>query len=297
MAHHRGVDRPAANREASGLVIMGGGTDLMVQQPGKIAEQDLLLVSDQDQLRGIRREKDQISIGASATASDIMHSSVMEEVFPDIRRYFRLISSEPIRNKGTLAGNIVNASPIGDLSIFFLALDAILEIRLADEAKTPDVKYRIIALRDFFLGYKKLALGAAELMASLSFRVPAASSQFNFEKVSKRTHLDIASVNTAICVHTDREHIISCHISCGGVAPVPLYLKETSAFLSGQPLTVAAICEAESIVQQEISPISDVRGGADYKRLLARQLFFAHFLKLFPDRFHLRIFTEKTGSA
>lgn len=280
-----------------GQVIMGGGTDLMVQQPEKMAEQDPWLVLDQHQLKGIRHINDHISIGASATASDIMNSPVMEKCFPEIRRYFRLVSSEPIRNMGTLAGNIVNASPIGDLSIIFLALDASLDIRPADAADHRDANHRTLALRDFFLGYKKLNLQAEELITSLSFRVPAAASHFNFEKVSKRTHLDIASVNTAISMHIDEERIISCHASCGGVAPVPLYLKKTSAFLSGQPLTVATVCEAESIVQQEIAPISDVRGGADYKRLLARQLFFAHFLKLFPDRFHLRSLTDKPGSA
>ena len=76
-------------------------------------------------------------------------------------------------------------------------------------------------------------------------------------------------------------HIEEAHVAAGGVAPVPLYLKETSAFLSGKEINPETIAQAEEIIQSEISPISDVRGSADYKRLLLRQLFRAHFVELF----------------
>ncbi len=80
------------------------------------------------------------------------------------------------------------------------------------------------------------------------------------------------------------EHkIISAHVSCGGVSPIPLYLKETSDFLRGQMVNAQTIADANEIIQAEISPISDVRGSADYKRLLLRQLFRAHFYELFGE--------------
>jgi xanthine dehydrogenase small subunit len=75
--------------------------------------------------------------------------------------------------------------------------------------------------------------------------------------------------------------IISAHVSAGGVAPIPLYLKETSEFLRGQMVNAETIADANEIMQAEISPISDVRGSADYKRLLLRQLFRAHFVEMF----------------
>jgi len=106
---------------------------------------------------------------------------------------------------------------------------------------------------------------------------------FNFEKVSKRKYLDIASVNTAMGMHMDGERIQQVHLCAGGVAPTPLYLAQTVDFLRGRSLSNKIIHKAASIAMSEISPISDVRGSADYKRLLLRQLILAHFVELFPE--------------
>lgn len=275
-----------------GPVILGGGTDLMVQRPDEVADSQPLFLLDRSVMRGIRRDGSQVVIGASTTAGDIMQSALMQELFPGLKGHFRLISSDPIRNMGTLAGNLVNASPIGDLSIFFLALDATLVISPGADSLHNPSKHRTIPLKDFFVGYKQLNLQPGELVCALSFPVPAPASRFNFEKVSKRTHLDIASVNTAMSLEVSEHTIKACHASCGGVAPVPLYLRQTSTFLPGKPLLAATISEAAAILQQEISPITDVRGTVAYKRLLARQLFLAHFMQLFPDRFDLRELTQ-----
>ena len=128
---------------------------------------------------------------------------------------------------------------------------------------------------------------AGEIISSISFNVPIANSHFNFEKVSKRIHLDIASVNTAIQISVTDNEINETHLSAGGVGPIPMYLNETSAFLNGKELSAQNIKSANDVLQREISPISDVRGSADYKRLLLRQLFYAHFIKLFPTQITL----------
>jgi xanthine dehydrogenase small subunit len=283
--HETEYSHPAGGQAAEASIpvqIIGGGTDLMVQRPDELAEQDPLLVFDNQALKGIRQENNRVVIGAAATASDIMSSEIMTSLIPGIKSHFKLVSSDPIRNMGTLGGNLVNASPIGDLSIFFLPWDAVLTL---EECATK--KRRTVALKEFFLDYKRLDLLKGEMVVELSFAWPGDAFLFNFEKVSKRTHLDIASANSAIYLETEDEMISTCRISCGGVAPVPLYLRETSAFLSGKAITAETVKEANDILQQEITPISDVRGSSDYKRLLARQLLFAHFLKLFPDRIML----------
>jgi xanthine dehydrogenase small subunit len=269
----------------SRLQVIGGGTDLMVQRPYELAEAEPLLVSDIAIMKGISQENDHVVIGASATATDIMESPVMQGLFPRIRQYFKLIASNPIRNMGTLAGNLVNASPIGDLSIFFLALDARIETAFMGGGGSSG-QSRHIALKDFFLGYKQLDLKPGEVVVKLIFNVPDEPVYFSFEKVSKRTHLDIAGVNGAMLAEVKGGMITRCHASCGGVAPVPLYLKETCQFLAGKPLLAATLVAANKVLQQEITPISDVRGTAVYKRLLARQLFYAHFIRLFPT--HIR---------
>lgn len=267
--------RKSTNETTNGKQFIGGGTDLMVQRPDEIAESDLHLVFDNERLKGITHKDGEIIIGAAATANDIMHSPLLNEMFPEIKKHFKLISSDPIRNMGTIAGNIVNASPIADLSIFFLALGASVKLIYEKES-------RKLPLHNLFLDYKKLDMKQGEYIESISFPVPEKHFAFNFEKVSKRTHLDIASVNSAILINTKNDQITCCRVSVGGVSPVPLFLKKCSDFLTGKPLTPSTIKEAAGVLDLEIAPISDVRGSKEYKRLLARQLFFAHFIELFP---------------
>jgi xanthine dehydrogenase small subunit len=176
----------------------------------------------------------------------------------------------------TVAGNFVNASPIGDMSAIFLALDAILLIAHKDES-------REVKLKDFFLDYKKIDLRENESIAKLWFKIPIKNSQFNFEKVSKRKHLDIATANTAIHIEVKDNRVVSCDLSVGGVAAIPKYLTKTCEFLIDKEVSNETIKQAIKVMNTEITPISDVRGTADYKRLLANQLVKAHFIKLFPE--------------
>ena len=257
--------------------FIGGGTDLMVQKPEEIAEKDLSFLSCKKELKGISVEGDRCTIKASSTASEIMHSEAMNNVLPGIKDHFKLVSSEQIRNMGTIAGNIVNASPIADLSIFFLSLNPELTL-------TKDNKKRTVLLKKFFLGYKQLDLKEGEIIESLSFKLPRGSFYLNFEKVSKRTYLDIASVNSACYIRMAGSVIDECGLATGGVSPVPLFLEKTSSFLIGKEINNSTISNAMDLLQEEISPISDVRGTEQYKRLLAGQLFIAHFEKLFPEK-------------
>jgi xanthine dehydrogenase small subunit len=259
---------------------VGGGTDLYVQRHDEMIYAAAENLFDDAALRGIVENGDFIEIGASATVTDLLVSPVMQRLFPNLYKHLKLVSSTPIRNMATLAGNFVNASPIGDMTAWFLALDAAIVFN----------NEREIPLRELYLGYKKLAKRDDEFITKIRFR--KGFSHFNFEKVSKRTFLDIASVNTAISLRSEPSaaaggltKIIEAHISAGGVAPVPLYLKKTSEFLRDKEISEETISEAGKILQTEISPISDVRGAADYKRLLLGQLFKAHFVELFPEVF------------
>ncbi|MCF6172156.1 MAG: FAD binding domain-containing protein [Bacteroidales bacterium] len=263
-------------------ILLAGGTDLLVQKSDEIAEGELTFLQDKKELKGIAVQDNICTIGAATTAAEISGSAELQAHFPALQSHFKLISSTPIRNMGTLGGNLVNASPIGDLSIFFLALDA--ELKLQDNKG----KQRRISLKDFFLNYKKLALKSREIIESLRFRLPEKDEYFNFEKVSKRQHLDIASVNTAIHLHIENDFITKAALAAGGVSPVPFFLVKTSKFLTGQRLDEATLLQANEIMQDEISPISDIRGSEAYKRLLLRQLFFAHFLTIKPELFKLR---------
>ncbi|HUR98998.1 MAG TPA: FAD binding domain-containing protein [Pyrinomonadaceae bacterium] len=300
-------DEPAQTETgavASVLSIVAGGTDVYVQKPDSLPETESSHVFSDETLRAIEDGESFIEIGASTTVTDLLESSAMQSIFPDLYKHLKLVSSTPIRNMATLAGNFVNASPIGDMTVWFLALDA--DIVFNNGREMP--------LRNLYIDYKRLAKTDNEFIKTIRFKKPVDTFYFNFEKVCKRTYLDIASVNTAISLTVEStpgpgwvppalkdqgsirdssftpphppspkvEHvIIDAHVSAGGVAPIPLYLKETSKFLHGQPVTAQTIADANEIIQAEVSPISDVRGSADYKRLLLRQLFRAHFVEMF----------------
>ena len=266
-------------------IIIAGGTDLMVRKADELAEAKITLLQNRIDLKEIIVRKGKCIIGAAATASDIEQSSVINKHFPEILSYFRLVASEPIRNMGTIAGNIVNASPVGDLTIILLALNAEVVIAGSGESRAIPLKY-------FFTGYKKLRINKSELIKNVTFTLPAKPILFNFEKVSKRTHLDIASVNSAIQIKMEGEKIEECYLSAGGVSPVPLFLTRTCNFLKSGTITTDVLLQANAIMQEEISPVSDIRGSKEYKRLLLRQLFFAHFIKLFPGTLNLNDITK-----
>lgn len=255
---------------------VGGGTDLYVQKHESMVHADIDFVFDNPLLNGIKKEGNTIHLGASTTVEDLRDSALMKQYFPNLLKHTKLVSSTPIRNMASLAGNFVNASPIGDMTIFFLALNASLILN------NNGVK-RTVLLRDFYKGYKTLDKSADEFIEEINFEIPSSSSYFNFEKVSKRTHLDIASVNTAILLEVKEGKISKAHASTGGVFAFPRYLKQTSEFLTGKTISEKVISNAAQILQNEIAPISDARGTAEYKRLLARQLFYAHFIHLFPS--------------
>ena len=266
------------NELISGAVPIGGSTDIYVQRPDDAYRTDFRYLADEEDLRNISISGGVCSIGASVTMTELMEHSALTDAIPGWRSFIKLIASTPIRNIATIAGNIANASPIGDITIMLLALDAVIKL------KNDSGAVRSLPLKDFYKGYKTLDKKDGEIIAAVEFRIPSFGTLFNFEKVSKRKYLDIASVNTAICIHADKDLIMSASCSAGGVSPVPLYLKHTSSVLTGKKVTAGLVKNASEILSGEISPISDARGSSGYKRLLARQLFYCHFLSLFPEK-------------
>ena len=259
------------------LHFTAGGTDLFVQKPETMASTEIIPLFDQKTLKGIWTQGENCYLGASTTVSEMAHSEIMHSIFPNLAQHIKLISSTPIRNMATLAGNFVNASPIGDMTIFFLALDASIVLN-------KNEKRRTLKLKHFYKGYKQLDKTTDEIIETIFFEIPKGKYHFNFEKVSKRTHLDIATVNTACLLKFDEYNTITeAHLSAGGLAAIPTYLGKTATFLTGKKAKMEIFEKAVDILQSEVSPISDVRGTKEYKRLLLRQLFYAHSIRQFQS--------------
>lgn len=262
---------------SNGQIPIGGGTDLYVQKHDELHDFDLDYLFDKNQLNGISFYGTSCVLKSSVTVTDLMENKTLLEAIPNWYNYLKLLSSTPIRNIATIAGNIANGSPIGDFTIILLAMKA--QLTLTNKENVA----RKVMLKEFYLGYKQLDKKTDEIITEIAFELPTNGTQFHFEKVCKRQYLDIASVNSAITVSSYENTITEAHASMGGVGPIPKYLAKTSEFLANKTITISVIKEAEQILQTELSPISDARGTEAYKRLLGRQLFFSHFITLFPE--------------
>ncbi len=260
------------NNSKEEKLMIGGGTDLIVQRSLAVKRSGVVPMTEDTVLKSISLNDKKCSIGAAVTVSEFAEHTGLQKIFPHLSEYMKLVSSTPIRNMATLAGNLVNASPIGDMTVFFLGLNA--DIILESKEGSRQIK-----LKDFYRGYKQLDKQEGEFITQIIFDIHK-NSVFNFEKVSKRTHLDIASVNTACSLKLNADTVETIHLSAGGIAPIPKYLFATSDFLKGKILTHENIEKALLIMNDEISPISDARGSSDYKRLLLRQLIMIHFMTL-----------------
>lgn len=265
-----------AQNVEDGTAIISGGTDLFVQKWESLLDSSPKFVQHNTVSHGIAVSDEKIVCGAAATVSEFLESVHIGKYFPKLQEKLHLFGSLPIRNRATLAGNICNASPIADMVNILLALDAQLLV-------VAGASQRFIPLRDFYLGYKTLAKSNDEIVAEIHFQVPNGDYRYNYEKVSRREYLDIASVNSTMYTELYDNRITKASISVGGVAAIPLYLSAASQYLAGKEPTAEVLDEVLRIADGEVNPIGDARGSAQYKRILMNRLIRAHFISMFPE--------------
>lgn len=279
------IPPPGSPDGAKEKFLIAGGTDLYVQRGEAIPEASVSVLNLHPEMKGISRKDGRIHVGALTTFEEFASHPEITSIVPEIDDYMFLIASWQIRNRATLGGNIMNASPVGDMTILLLALESQLILQEGDKTRT-------VPITSFFKGYKQLDKANSEVLTEILIPVLLPDTKIHFEKVSKRKCLDIASINMAAKVKCKDGFMEDIVLAIGGVAPVPLFLKNTGDFLRRQSVSRKLIENAIHLLQKEISPISDVRGTKEYKRLLARQLFITSFVKLFPEELSPEEFYE-----
>ncbi len=257
-------------------VVIAGGTDLVVQKTDKLLNEKLVFLSALDEFSYIYEDDFVIKVSSTCTAEEIRTSDILNKYFPSLRTDLMVMSSKLMRNNGTLAGNIVNASPIGDLSIMFLAMHSKIALK-------KNGSIRVLKMDDFFKGYKKLDMNPGEIISEIIVEKPTAGYKYSFEKVSDRKILDIATCNTAMLIQLSKNLITDLKITAGGMGPIPLILIKTAEFLNGKELNNENVKEAGIIATSEVAPVSNIHGSDKYKKLLLKHLVLGHFVKLFPE--------------
>jgi len=253
-----------------GIRIVSGSTDLgVVRNKGKIKLDQFLSLSRVGELAGITYESDRIRIGARADLSSIERA--VAGSFPEFSRLLRIFASPQIKNAATLAGNLINASPIGD-TIPFLRVSGAVVVLSSIEGGERRLEV------DSFLrpGYKQLDIRAEEILVSIE--IPKTNHRYRLYKASNRRDLDISAATFAARYELVDGCLRGVRIALGGVGPTVLRMPSFESHLEGHPLSPGMVDPLVSALSGLIQPLSDVRGSKEHRMRLCR-----NFLLRFQD--------------
>jgi len=244
---------------------LAGGTDLMVQMTGEIGEAPgrVLDIWALSELRGISVEADALVIGALTTYTEIRRSPVVAEFVPSLVEAAATIGAAQIQNRGTIGGNVMNASPAGDTLPVLLALGAEMVLGSAAGERT-------VAADDFWPSYRTTPRRDDELL--LRVRVPLEPDrQVRFRKIGTRRAQAISKVVMALAWRSPAVDApwTDVRLALGSVAATTMRTPETEAILEGSRPTREAADAAAAVLNDELQPIDDVRSTADYRRAVA----------------------------
>ena len=255
LANEPGVWRPFA-----------GGTDLMVLlEAGKLPHKNYLNIGNLKELRGIEVTDEHVTLGALTTYSEVQQEKVLQQEFPMLCQAASETGGLAIQNRGTLGGNILNASPAADSPPALLAYDAELELISLKGA-------RWVPYHGFHIGYKEMIIRPDELLTRIRLPRRADEVQHYYRKVGTRKAQAISKVCFAATAHLRDEKIQDLRIALGSIAPVPLRCVKTEDALRGSEHKQTAIDRARAVLSDEIVPIDDIRSTSNYRHQVSLNL-------------------------
>ncbi|HEX3252369.1 MAG TPA: xanthine dehydrogenase family protein subunit M [Pyrinomonadaceae bacterium] len=243
-----------------------GGTDLMVLlEAGKLPHHNYINIWGLHELRGIDASETHVTLGALTTYTEVQSHPILRSEFPMLCQAASETGGLAIQNRGTLGGNIINASPAADSPPALLAYDA--EIELVSNASARWVPYH-----GFHTGYKQMQLGADELLARIRLpRIPAGATHY-YRKVGTRKAQAISKVCLAATGRINNGQIDDIRIALGSVAPIVVRCVQTENALRGRKPDAETIALACDTLAREISPIDDIRSTANYRLRVTKNL-------------------------
>ena len=250
------------------IKIIAGGTDLLVQYYDRLYEINSWLdLKNISGLKKIRINKNQMEIGAMVTHTQIEKSEDIKKYFPVLSQAAADIGSPQIRNRGTIGGNIVNASPAGDLLAPLMAYDAQFRLLSIQGEK-------IVPAEEFFIGPKKTILEPTQLLSRIILPLPSEKTYGCWIKIGKRKALIIATITLALVVEMaeDNKTVKDVRTCLGSVAPTPIEIKEIREKMIGKKFNQLDFNQLGQIVEDKISPIDDIRGTREYRKDVAKEI-------------------------
>jgi CO/xanthine dehydrogenase FAD-binding subunit len=243
-----------------------GGTDVMVLlEAGKLTARRFLNIWPVQELRGITSTRESVAIGALSTYTDLLEDPLLSAEFPLVGTAARETGAVAIQNRGTVGGNIANASPAADLPPALLVYDARLEIVSTRGRRT-------VPYAAFHTGYKQMDLERDELIAGVVLPRGAGRVRQIYRKVGTRRAQAISKICLAAAVDLSDGVVRDARIALGSVAPTVVRAYAAEEALRGRPLNAATIAAARTALAGDISPIDDIRSTAAYRRNVAGNL-------------------------
>ena len=247
---------------------LAGGTDLVVQMKESATKfplpSHLVSLLRVPELRGIEfSDSEGLRIGAGSTMTEVAESPVIRERYTAIAEGAALVGSIQTMNMATVGGNLCNAAPSADIAPPLIVFDAQAVI------VGPSGR-RSLPLEEYFLGPGKTALAPHELLAEVRVPVPSAGTGSAYARHTPRKQMDIAVVGVAVALTLASGRIERARVALGAVAPMPVRAGRAEAQLEGEPLSDECLARATDAAVEECSPISDVRGSAEFRRHIVR---------------------------
>jgi len=250
------------------IKVIAGGTDLLIQYYDRLYEIGAWLdLKNVKELKEIKIHQNQMEIGAMVTHTQLENLEEIKKYYPVLNQAAADIGSPQIRNRGTIGGNIVNASPAGDLLAPLMAYDAQFKLLSTQGEK-------LVSAEEFFIGPKKTILEPAQLLTRIILPLPSEKTYGCWIKIGKRKALIIATITLALVVEMAEDNKIVKDVSTclGSVAPTPIEIKEIRKKMVGKNFDQLDFAELGQIVEDKISPIDDIRGTREYRKDVAKEI-------------------------
>lgn len=246
---------------------MAGGTDLMVLfEAGKLEQKKWVSLWDLKELRGISVAREEVTLGALTTYGEVRSHPILQKEYPNLVEAARETGAVAIQNRGTLGGNIANASPAADSPPALLSYGAILELQGPEGS-------RRVSYEGFHTGYKATLLQPNEIIARIILPKGTAKRLHYFRKVGTRKAQAISKVCFAASGYLEKKKTFrGLKIALGSVSPTVVRVSEVEKLLSGRILNSEILGEACRVLQKNISPIDDIRSEEIYRRTVANNL-------------------------
>ncbi|NND96659.1 MAG: 2Fe-2S iron-sulfur cluster binding domain-containing protein [Pirellulaceae bacterium] len=253
-------------------VLVAGATDYgVLHNHGKTETGDVISLCNVIDFDTIKIADNTLQIGGGATWTDI--EQFVQKRIPQYHEILTRFGSPQIRNAGTLAGNLAGGSPIGDSIPFHLVMDSTLDL-------TGPLGTRSVKLSEFYLGYRTNVMANDEFITSIATPLPKADERVALFKISKRRDMDISTETLGVWVKLDGDTITAARLAIGGVGSIVMRIKQAEEFLVGRTLSEETMQQAGEIARGQITPWTDVRGGAEYRLQLAENLLVKSFYEL-----------------